>query len=149
MKRESVEKIKWLADSMLDNFPGCIMRVVYTDEEMWMEYVSEGVERLFGETPELYKDKINNLARGHVATDSAIWGKEFVEEAVRTGKGLRREYLVKCKDDEERWIEVRSTIVSCSNEQIVMQYVVLDIDEQKRAEERVKKEHERLEVVAG
>ena len=149
MERESVEKINWLADSMLDNFPGCIMRVVYTDEEMWMEYVSEGVERLFGETPELYKDKINNLARGHVATDSAIWGKEFVEEAVRTGKGLRREYLVKCKDDEERWIEVRSTIVSCSNEQIVMQYVVLDIDEQKRAEERVKKEHERLEVVAG
>ena len=149
MERESVEKIKWLADSMLDNFPGCIMRVVYTDEEMWMEYVSEGVERLFGETPELYKDKINNLARGHVATDSAIWGKEFVEEAVRTGKGLRREYLVKCKDDEERWIEVRSTIVSCSDEQIVMQYVVLDIDEQKRAEERVKKEHERLEVVAG
>ena len=149
MKRESVEKIKWLADSMLDNFPGCIMRVVYTDEEMWMEYVSEGVERLFGETPELYKDKINNLARGHVATDSASWGKEFVEEAVRTGKGLRREYLVKCKDDEERWIEVRSTIVSCSNEQIVMQYVVLDIDEQKRAEELAKREHERLEVVAG
>ena len=149
MERESVEKIKWLADSMLDNFPGCIMRVVYTDEEMWMEYVSEGVERLFGETPEAYKDKINNLARGHVATDSAIWGKEFVEEAVRTGKGLRREYLVTCKNNEKRWIEVRSTIVSCSNEQIVMQYVVLDIDEQKRAEELVKKEHERLEVVAG
>jgi len=149
MERESVEKIKWLADSMLDNFPGCIMRVVYTDEEMWMEYVSEGIERLFGETPEAYKDKINNLARGHVATDSAIWGKEFVEEAVRTGKGLRREYLVTCKNNEKRWIEVRSTIVSCSNEQIVMQYVVLDIDEQKRAEELVKKEHERLEVVAG
>lgn len=149
MERESVEKIKWLADSMLDNFPGCIMRVVYTDEKMWMEYVSEGVERLFGETPEAYKEKINNLAWGHVASDDVIWGKEFVEEAVRTGRGLRREYLVKCKDDEERWIEVRSTIVSCSNEKIVMQYVVLDIDEQKRAEELVKKEHERLEVVAG
>lgn len=149
MERESVEKIKWLADSMLDNFPGCIMRVVYTDEKMWMEYVSEGIERLFGDTPEIYKEKINNLCRGHVVSDSAVWGKDFVEEAVRTGKGLRKEYLVNCKDNEKRWIEVRSTIVSCSNEQIVMQYVLLDIDEQKRAEELVKKEHERLEVVAG
>ena len=40
MERESVEKIKWLADSMLDNFPGCIMRVVYTDEKMWMDFLS-------------------------------------------------------------------------------------------------------------
>ena len=94
MGRVAEENMKWLADSMLSNFPGCIMRVVYTDEEMWMEYVSEGIERIFGDSPEEYRTKINRLAMGHVASDSAAWGKEFVEEAVRTGKGMRKEYSI-------------------------------------------------------
>ncbi len=149
MERETVENIKWLADSMLNNFPGCIMRVVYTDEKMWMDYVSEGVERIFGETPEEYKNKINNAARGHVASDNAIWGKDFVEEAYRTGRGMRKEYNICNKAGEQHWVEIRSSIVSRSDEQIIIQYVLLDIDDQKRAEEFAKKEHERLEVVAG
>jgi len=149
MGRETTEDVKWLADSMIENFPGCIMRVVYTDEAMWMEYISGGVELIFGETPKEYMEKINNLVRGHVASDNAAWGKEFVEEAFRTGKGMRREYAIFNKSGEQRWIEVRSTLVSRTVDKIIMQYVVLDIDEQKRAEELAKKEHERLEVVAG
>ena len=149
MERETVDNIKWLADSMLDNFPGCIIRVVYTDEAMWMDYISEGAERIFGETPEEYKTKINNLARGHMATDSAVWGKEFLEEALYSGKGLRKEYVIQRKDGDARWTEIRSTIVSKTEDKVVMQYVLLDIDEQKRAEELAKKEHDRLEVVAG
>ena len=98
MEREAVENIKWLASSMLDNFPGCIMRVVYTKENMWMEYVSEGAERIFGETSKEYQAKINRLAEGHVASDSEIWGKEFLEEAFQTGQGLRREYSIQRND---------------------------------------------------
>lgn len=149
MGRESVENMKWLADSMLDNFPGCIMRVVYTKNAMWMEYISEGAERIFGEKPEEYKNKINNLAKGHAATDSPVWGKDFLEEAVQNGKGLRKEYAIHRNDGELHWIEVRSTIASRTDDKIIMQYVLLDIDEQKRAEELAKKEHERLEIVAG
>lgn len=149
MEKETVQKNNWLANSMLDNFPGCIMRVVYTDKKMWMEYVSEGIERIFGETAEEYRARINHFAEGHVASDSAIWGKEFLEEAYRAGQGLRREYAVCGKGGERRWIEVRSSIVSRTEEETVMQYVLLDIDEQKRAEELAKKEHDRLEIVAG
>ena len=94
MERESVEKIKWLADSMLNNFPGCIMRVVYANDEMWMDYVSDGVERIFGVTPEEYRNKINNSVAGKESAADAIWGKEFVEEAIRSGRGLRREYSI-------------------------------------------------------
>ena len=149
MGKELVENMKWLADSMLDNFPGCIARVVYTKEKMWMEYISEGAERIFGESPKEYMTKINNLAKGHVATESPMWGKDFLEEAVMTGKGLRKEYAIYGKDGERHWIEVRSSVFARTEDQIVMQYVLLDIDEQKRAEELAKKEHERLEVVAG
>lgn len=149
MVKKTAENMKWLADSMLDNFPGCIIRVVYTKDNMWMEYISEGAERIFGESPKEYKDKINNLAKGHVATDSPVWGKDFVEEALREGKGLRKEYAIYRKDGELHWIEVRSSIASKTEDEIIIQYVLLDIDEQKRAEEQAKKEHERLEVVAG
>lgn len=149
MEREAVDNIKWLASSMLDNFPGCIMRVVYTKENMWMEYVSEGAERIFGETSKEYQDKINRLAKGHVASESVIWGKEFLEEAFQKGQGLRREYTIRRNDGENRWIEVRSSIVSKEDDKVIMQYVLLDIDEQKRAEEQAKKEHDRLEIVAG
>jgi len=149
MEKEAVENMQWLADSMINNFPGCIIRVVYTKEKMWMEYISEGAERIFGETPKEYMDKINNLARGRAVNDSPMWGRDFLEEALREGKGLRREYAIHRKDGELHWIEVRSCIASRTEEEIIMQYVLLDIDEQKRAEEQAKKEHERLEVVAG
>lgn len=139
MQNNTVENMKWVADSMLDNFPGCIMRVVYTDEKMWMEYVSGGVERIFEETPEEYKAKINRLAMGHVASDDAAWGKVFVEEAYRTGKGLRKEYAISRKNGERHWIEIRSSVEERTEERIVIQYVILDIDEQKRAEEQAKK----------
>ena len=61
MEKEAVKNMQWLADSMINNFPGCIIRVVYTKEKMWMEYISEGAERIFGETPKEYMDKINNI----------------------------------------------------------------------------------------
>ena len=149
MEKETADSIKWLADSMLDNFPGCILRVAYTDEAMTLEYVSDGVEKIIGYTPEEYKANFSRVAMEHVAPDDIVWGKDFLEEAFRTGKGLRREYAIRGKNGESHWIEVRSSIVSHTEERIVMQYVMLDIDEQKRTEEMVRKEHERLEVVAG
>lgn len=149
MVKKAEEHMKWLADSMLDSFPGCIVRVVYTKDSMWMEYISEGAERIFGETPKEYMDKINKLAKGHVASDNPMWGRDFLEEAIREGNGLRKEYAIHKKSGERHWIEVRSSIASRTEDEIVMQYVLLDIDEQKRAEERARKEHERLEVVAG
>ncbi len=149
MEKETVENIKWLADSMLDNFPGCILRISYTDAAMTLDYVSDGVVKVLGYTAEEYKEKFSRFAMEHVAPDDIVWGKEFLEEAFRTGKDLRREYNIRGKGGEQRWIEVRSSIVSHTEEKIVMQYVMLDIEEQKRAEELAKKEHERLEVVAG
>ena len=149
MDNETANSMQWIADSMLDNFPGCILRIAYTDEAMKLEYVSDGITKILGYTQEEYKANFNRLAMDHVAPDDVVWGKEFLEEAFRTGKGLRREYAIRRKDGERRWIEVRSSIVSRTEEKIVMQYVMLDIDEQKRAEELAKREHERLVVVAG
>ena len=52
MGKEMTENMKWLADSMIENFPGCILRVAYTDEAMTLEYVSDGILNIIGFTPE-------------------------------------------------------------------------------------------------
>ena len=149
MEKEMADNIKWLADSMIDNFPGCILRVSYTDEAMTLDYVSDGIERVTGYTPEEYRANFTRLAINHVQPDNDVWGKDFLDEAFGSGKGLRREYSIRRKNGESHWIEVRSAIVSQTVESVVIQYVLLDIDEQKQAEELARKERERLQVVAG
>ncbi len=148
MEKVTLDSIKWLADSMIDNFPGCILRIAYINEAMELEYVSEGIEKIIGYTADEYRANFSRFAVEHVDPEDIVWGKEFLEEAFRTGKGLRREYAIRGKDGEKRWVEVRSSLVERTEEKIVMQYVMLDIDEQKRAEELAKKEHRRLEVIA-
>lgn len=138
-----------IINSMMDNFPGCILRIAYTDAAMILEYVSDGVTKILGYTPEEYQKNFSRFAMDHVEEDDIVWGKEFLEEAFQSGKGLRKEYPIRRKDGKQRWIEVRSSLVSRSMEKIVIQYVILDIDEQKRAEELARKERERFEVVAG
>ena len=149
MEKENVEKMNWLADSMLDNFPGCIMRVSYTNNEMNLVYVSDGIKKIAGVSPEEYAANFQQYAKGWVDSDNTIWGKEFLDEAERTGQGLRKEFDILDVNGERHWIEIRSTLVERSEDTLLMQYVMLDIHDQKRAEEQAKKEHERLVVVAG
>lgn len=149
MEKENSEKMKWLADSMIDNFPGCIMRVFYTNDDMELEYVSDGIEKIAGIDPEIYKTNFKNFAKEWVGPNETIWGKDFLDEALQTGRGLRNEYDILDVHGERHWIEVRSTLISRTEDTLLMQYVILDINDQKRAEEQAKKDHERLVVVAG
>lgn len=149
MEKENIEKMKWLADSMLDNFPGCIMRVSYTNNDMKLLYVSDGIKKIAGVGPEEYTANFHQYAKGWVDSDNTFWGKEFLDEALLTGQGLRREYSILDASGEKHWIEIRSTLVERTEDTLLMQFVMLDIHDQKRAEEQAKKEHERLVVVAG
>lgn len=149
MGNETTEEMKWLADSMIDNFPGCIMRVAYTDETMELEYVTDGIFNIIGFTPEEYKENFNRITVEHVKKEDLIWDKKYLKDFFIQGKALRKEYALRERNGRVHWIEVRGSIIEQTEEKIVMQYIMLDIDEQKRAEELAKKEHERLEVVAG
>jgi len=149
MEKENIEKMKWLADSMIDNFPGCIMRVSYTNDDMKLEYVSDGIKKIAGLSPEEYTANFQRYAKEMVGPNETIWGKAFLDEALQTGRGLRKEYDILDVNGERHWIEVRSTLVSRTDDTLLMQYIILDINDQKRAEEQAKKDHERLVVVAG
>lgn len=149
MGKEMTENMKWLADSMIENFPGCILRVAYTDEVMTLEYVSDGILNIIGFTPEEYKENFNRITVEHVKKEDLIWDKKYLEETFRSGKTLRKEYALRERNGRTHWIEVRGSLVEQTEDKIIVQYIMLDIDDQKQAEEQAKREHERLEVVAG
>ncbi len=149
MGKEITENMKWLADSMIENFPGCILRVAYTDETRELEYVSDGIFGIIGFTEEEYKANFNVITEEHVKKEDLIWDKKYLEEAFRLGKTLRKEYALRERNGRTHWIEVRGSLVEQTEDKILVQYIMLDIDDQKQAEEQAKKEHERLEVIAG
>ena len=140
---------KWPTDSIFDSFPGGIIRVSYTGDLMTLDFISEGTEQILGYSIEEFKDYFRRFSAEPASAGEPFFGKDFVSEAVHNGKELRKEYTFTGKDGKNHWIEIRSAIVSQTGNNIVIQYVLFDIDEQKKAEELVKKEHERLEVVAG
>ena len=82
MEKDNNDKMKWLADSMIDNFPGCIMRISYTNDEMQVEYVSDGIEKIAGMSPEEYKANFQRYAKELVGPEETIWGKAFLDEAL-------------------------------------------------------------------
>ena len=116
MEKQTYDSMKWLADSMIDNFPGCILRISYAGTRMDLEYVSDGIERVTGYTREEYEEGFRKSAAAHLETAGEIWGKEFLEEALHTGNGLRREFEFIGKNGESRWVEVRSSLVKHTEE---------------------------------
>ena len=135
-------------DSLMENFPGCIIRVFYYRNQVTLEYVSEGITKLTGYEIEEYKNYFHYFANQVNSDKEAVKGLEFVRAARVYGKGIRKEYSFSDKNGNVRWIEVRSSIAAMAEESMVIQYVLFDINEQKQAEESAKKERERLEVVA-
>ena len=136
-------------DSLVENFPGCIIRVFYSGTQVNLEYVSEGIRKLTGYTQEEYKQYFTYSAKEMFSDNESVRGREFLDAAIVHGKGIRKEYCISDKNGDMRWIEIRSAIVSKAEDSVVVQYVLLDINEQKQAEDWAEKERARLEVVAG
>lgn len=133
-------------ETLVENFPGCIIRVFYSGENVSLEYVSDGIEHLTGYTSQEYKQRFKESVEGSHCSNDVIRGREFLNAAVLNGAGLRREYQIGGKDKSMRWIEVRSSIVSKAEESVVIQYLLLDITEQKQAAEKDKMDQEKREA---
>lgn len=139
-------------DSLVENFPGGIFRVFYNGDVVELEYISEGVTRLTGYTTEEYRaDGICKAEKDRhlLFCNEAVLKKASLEQAFYLGKGDRREYQITRKDGTKRWVELRSSVVSRSEAGVLIQYIMLDINERKKAEEQARKERIRLDVVAG
>lgn len=137
-------------DSLVENFPGGILRIFYNGDYPHTEYVSEGVVEITGIDLETYQQlEKENKEIDLFGEDEWSIGKAAMDKAFYEGKGSRCEYLIHRLDKEVRWAEFRSSVVSRSESGVLIQYVVLDITEQKQIEESLKRERERVDIVAG
>lgn len=136
-------------DSLVENFPGGILRVFYNGDQPRMEYISEVATKITGATLEMFR-KLEQDKTG-IATFGDAWkvAKESMDKAFYEGRGFRYEHLITRPDGKKRWAEFRSSVVSRSESGVLIQYVVMDITEQKQNEERLKRERERMDIVAG
>lgn len=138
-------------DSLVENFPGGIFRVFYNGSQTKLEYISDGVSRLTGYSKEEYIVDSERRQAGERSFfyKEDVLNQESLDRALYAGKGDRKEQQITRKDGKKRWVELRSSIVSRSEAGVLIQYVMLDINEQKKAEEQARKERIRLNVVAG
>ena len=135
-------------NSLLDYFPGCLVRVFYDGSSVKLEFISEGMQELVGYSREEYNKTFVDDAQLFYSEYYSVWGKDFLDAALLHDRGIRKEFHIS-KENFNRWIEVHSAVVSRSDKGVLIQYVLMDITERKEAEEHIKKERERLDVVAG
>ncbi|MGN0505312.1 MAG: EAL domain-containing protein [Lachnospiraceae bacterium] len=138
-------------DSLVENLPGGIWRIFYNGQTMKLEYASEGIGQITGYSPEDCERINRELLEGKkdIIQDELSFLRVSAEKAFYEGKGDREEHQIHCKNGKKRWIELRSSVVSRTESGVLIQYVILDINEQKNAEERLRRERMRLDVVAG
>ncbi len=146
---ENRAEMERILDSLFENFPGCIVRTRFTKGVPHIEYISSGFEKVSSHTPEEIKEYL--IKNGNVKYERLedAPGYEFANAAMAYGKGIRREYSIPGSDGKKRWLEIRSSVVSKAEDSVLLQFVLFDITEQKLAENQIKREKKRLEIVAG
>lgn len=146
---EKQRETEAMLDTLFENFPGCIVRIRFRCGVPAIEYISPGFEKVTTRTPEEIRNYFKKYERGSIEQMEEVPGFEFAEAAMAYGKGVRREYSIPGADGKKRWVEIRSSIVSKEEENVLLQFVLFDITEQKLAEQQIKKEKKRLEIVAS
>lgn len=146
-----IKEMEMHLDSLVENIPGGIFRIFYNGSVKRFEYASDGFTDMIGYTVEECQEINDQMLLGNddVLKEDVSFLNSSVEKAYLEGKGECGEYLVQCKNGKKRWVELRSSVVRRTEEGVLIQYVVLDIQERKLIEEKLRRERIRLNVVAG
>ena len=143
------QETEQMLDALFENFPGCIVRIRFVKGVPDIEYISSGFEKVTTRTEKEIREYFKNYVNVNYDRMEDIPGFEFAHAAMAYGKGVRREYSIPGADGKKRWVEIRSSIVAKEEDTVLLQFVLFDITEQKLAEQQIKKEKKRLEIVAG
>jgi len=138
-----------MLDSLFENFPGCIVRIRFIKGCPNIEYISSGFEKVTTRTPEEIRNYFKQFEQVTIDNMEHVPGFEFADAAVSYGKGMRREYSIPGADGRKHWLEIRSSIIEREEEEVLLQFILFDITDQKTAEQQIKAEKKRLEIVAG
>ena len=130
--------------TLIENLPGMAYRCL--NERPWpMEFCSEGTLDLTGYEPDdilsndvFYGDLI------HPDDRESVWNE--IQKAVRADLSFEVEYRIRTRQGDEKWVEERGQAVTDGDsEQKVLEGIVTDITERRKAERALQKTNERLE----
>jgi PAS domain S-box-containing protein len=133
--RESEKKYRLL----VKNLPS----IVYRGYADWsVEFFDSKIKQITGYSPELFNSKKIKW-RDIIVDEDAENAKEIFIRALKTTKSYVREYKIRSKKGDIRWIQERGQIVCKSNKKL--QYVsgvFFDITDNKEAQEKLRKSEE-------
>lgn len=146
--------------SLVDNLNCGLIRVYYDGEQPVIEYVSKSFFRMIGMSKEEYYAKFEEITRNGTIFPEVCneRGMSLLKEFFETDKKTDSfEFSVVKADKTEaaagvgdtRWYEIGFTVVEKNKKYVVVQCLVLDISEKRRALEEVRKSRAKLSAIAG
>ncbi|HMK46667.1 MAG TPA: PAS domain-containing sensor histidine kinase, partial [Methanocella sp.] len=122
--------------TLISNLPGMVYRR-REDDDMTMEFVSEGCADLTGYNPDdLISGPITYTSLIHPEDKNRV--RSEIRQALREDQAFRLRYRITSADASEKWVYEQGRAITCTVDgQSVIEGFVSDITEQMRAEEAV------------
>ncbi|MFO8058613.1 MAG: PAS domain S-box protein, partial [bacterium] len=128
--------------ALMNNLPGIAYRC--RNRPDWpMEFLSQGSKKLTGYEPEeLINGELNYYHIIHPDDRDKVW--EAVQKGVRRDRPYQIEYRIRTKAGEELWVWEQGQAVSRTSEnEEILEGIIVDISEQKHAEAVLKQSEKR------
>jgi two-component system, NarL family, sensor histidine kinase UhpB len=131
-------------NSIINNLNGAVFRC-RSDDEMTMEYISQGVEAITGYPS---WDFLMNRKRSYYSLivesdkDKTLNG---IGEAIKNGSQYNLEYRIRSSSGETRWISERGHGVSIGKNLIVIEGFLTEVTEKKEIESKLKRSLKQLQ----
>jgi PAS domain S-box-containing protein len=131
-------KLEQRLSALTSNIPGFVYTLrLEPDGHTSFPFASAGLEEIFGLRPEEIRDDADVL-RAHYHPDDLPRMFNTMEESERTLKPFHAEIRIRDRNNEERWVEVRSIPQRQPNGGTEWHGIMLDITERKLAERQLK-----------
>lgn len=137
-------------DSLIENMPNGILRVFYDGKTPQIVYASDATFAIIGYTKEEYLKRRSSEAQGGLFVFQK-YEKEVRESLDGAFQGehiARKEYQLNYKDGSSVWIDMRGEVVARTEAGVLIQYVINDITESKKAFMEMRREKRKLDIIA-
>lgn len=128
-------------DVLMSNLPGMVYSSPYSDHYSF-DFISSACEDITGYRPD---ELTGNPVYGSMIEDKF---KEMIERSVKQSfdenKKFKIEYRIRRRDGEVRWMSERGVVIKKSNKNHAIEGFIIDITEQKSAEQKAKLQEKQL-----